>query len=97
MFRCYGALAGAALLAGCASRTVAPTVRELTVREYLFGAFGGAAVDIRDLCPSGGAQRLSIERHAGDYMASVLSFGLYLPHRLRVRCAPAERGQARTP
>jgi hypothetical protein len=73
---------------GCAQR-VAPSTREVSVHEYLFGAFGGAALDARDLCPGGDVSAFEIRRSASAYLVSVLSLGLYLPHQVRVRCRTA--------
>ncbi|HWA71163.1 MAG TPA: hypothetical protein VG937_02455 [Polyangiaceae bacterium] len=80
------ALSVGALATGCAQR-LAPGVREVSVHEYLFGAFGGGALDARDLCPSGSVESFEIRRSAGAYLASIASLGLYLPHQVRVRCA----------
>lgn len=74
-----------ALSSGCAQR-VAPPTREFSVHEYLFGAFGGATLDARDVCPSGEISEFEVRRDAGAYVASILSLGLYLPHRVRIRC-----------
>lgn len=79
-------LSWAACSAGCAQRIAPSTVREVSVHEYLFGAFGGSTLDARDLCPSGGVAEFEIRRDAGSYLVSILSLGLYLPHQVRVRC-----------
>lgn len=86
MFRRSALLATAGLLCACGSSAIGPSSREVTVREYLFGAFGGIALDVRDLCPAGNVERVWVHRRPGDYLASVLSFGFYLPHRVRVEC-----------
>jgi hypothetical protein len=70
---------------GCAQR-IAPPLREISVHEYLFGAFGGSALDVRDICPSGEASDFEIRRSASAYALSIVSLGLYLPHQVRVRC-----------
>lgn len=56
------------------------------MHEYLFGAFGGAALDMRDLCPKGDVSEFEIRRSASAYVVSVLTLGVYLPHQVRVRC-----------
>lgn len=70
---------------GCAQR-VAPSTREISVHEYLFGVFGGSALDARDVCPSGEISEFEIRRSASAYAVSILTLGLYLPHQVRVRC-----------
>jgi hypothetical protein len=80
------ALSFSAFAAGCTER-VAPGTHEVSVHEYLFGAFGGGALDARDLCPSGSVEAFEIRRNAGAYFASIASLGLYLPHQVRVRCS----------
>jgi hypothetical protein len=73
------------LSSGCAQR-VAPSVREISVHEYLFGAFGGGALDARDVCPAGAISDFEIRRNAAAYLASIVSLGIYLPHQVRIRC-----------
>jgi hypothetical protein len=79
-----------ALSSGCAQR-VAPPAREFSVHEYLFGAFGGATLDARDVCPSGEISEFEIRRDAAAYIVSIASLGLYLPHRVRIRCRVSGR------
>lgn len=56
------------------------------MHEYLFGAFGGAAFDLRDLCPGGEVSEFEIRRNASAYLVSIVSLGVYLPHQVRIRC-----------
>ena len=85
--RCCLAGSLALLLAstGCAQR-LAPGVREVTVREYLFGVFGGSAIDLRDVCPAADASAFEVRRDASSYLISVATLGLYLPHQVRIQC-----------
>ena len=81
------AISFSALGVSCAQRS-APGMREVSVHEYLFGAVGGSQIDARDLCPSRELTEFEIRRDAAAYFASIASLGLYLPHRVRVRCKP---------
>jgi hypothetical protein len=80
-----------ALASACAQRAT-PPIREISVHEYLFGAFGGRALDARDVCPSGVISDFEIRRDASAYLASIASLGIYLPHEVRIRCRE-ERGR----
>lgn len=80
-----GCALGLGLASGCAQR-VAPSTREISVHEYLFGAFGGASLDMRDVCPGGDVREVEIRRSASAYVVSVLTLGVYLPHQVRVQC-----------
>jgi hypothetical protein len=57
----------------------------------LFGVFGGSSLDARDVCPSGEISEFEIRRSAPEYVVSIVSLGLYLPHQVRIRCR--ETGQ----
>ncbi|MFZ5894077.1 MAG: hypothetical protein ACOY0T_23655 [Myxococcota bacterium] len=81
---CVGLVSASSLL-GCASARSAGT-HEFEVHQYVFGAFGGRALDLRDICENGARTSFVIRRSAGDYLVSVLSVGLYVPHRVHVRC-----------
>lgn len=81
----FGSALALGLGSGCAQR-VAPSTREISVHEYLFGAFGGSALDARDVCPSGEISEFEIRRNASAYVVSIVSLGLYLPHQVRIRC-----------
>jgi hypothetical protein len=80
------ALAGA--LCGCAGQRTGAE-REILVPRYVLGAFGGTAVDARDICESGRAAQVRTTRRAVDYAVGVLSLGLYVPHRLVLHCEKA--------
>ena len=86
-----GALLAAALpLFGCGAEARGSRERELMVRAYVFGAFGGRAIDVRDVCASGRARTVRLTRTASDYAAATLTLGMYVPHRVRVRCVGAQ-------
>jgi len=74
-----------AILLGCAGER-GVREREISVHRYVFGAFGGASVDVRDVCASGRAERIEVTRRFWAYAASFASLGLYLPHQLRIAC-----------
>lgn len=61
-------------------------MHETTVHRYVFGLFGGKAVDVRDLCASGRAREIRVRRPFWAHAASAMTLGLYLPHTLRVEC-----------
>ncbi|MGC4091355.1 MAG: hypothetical protein QM756_26445 [Polyangiaceae bacterium] len=71
--------------AGCASNRAG--THEVNVHEFVFGAFGGRALDVRDVCGDRPTTSLATRRSGLDYLFSVLSLGLYLPHRIQLRCA----------
>ena len=77
-------------VAGCAARN-ATGVHEVSVHQFVFGAFGGRALDLRDVCVGSAAQSFELRRSFSDYVVSVLSLGMYVPHQVRVRCE--ERAQ----
>lgn len=77
-------LLAASLPTGCASRG---PVR-VRVNHYVFGLAAGKSVDIRDVCRSGQAGSLALSRTFGDYLWSVVTLGLYLPHHVEVACLP---------
>lgn len=83
-------LAGVVLLAGCSAPTAAG-VHEVSVHEFVFGAFGGRGLDLRDVCVSSAPQSFELRRSALDYVLSVVSIGMYVPHRVRVRCEARTR------
>jgi hypothetical protein len=80
----WSCLALGALSAGCAARPAG--VHEVAVHQYVFGAFGGRAVDVRDVCGNQAVARLAIRRAALDYVLSIATVGIYLPHRVEVQC-----------
>jgi hypothetical protein len=90
MLRWLAALLLAISTSSCAPATVGRGVREISVQEYMFGAFGGATIDVRDVCPSGNVREVSLQRSTGDYVASVVTLGLYLPHEVRIACGAPE-------
>jgi hypothetical protein len=77
---------GLALVTACASARPSGA-HEVRVGNYVFGAFGGRGIDVRDLCGSQPARTIEVHREAIDYVVSVVTIGMYLPHRVRVRCA----------
>lgn len=76
------------LLAACSEHPPSG-VRAVTVQDYFYGAFGGAAIDLRDVCGDGEAREMSVHRRATDYLLSIATLGVYLPHQIRVRCRAA--------
>jgi hypothetical protein len=81
--------AAVALLAGACASTTHEAGR-VRVHEFLFGLSGGAALDVRDLCPSGQARELAIERSFSTYLIGVVTLGIYVPFDVRVRCSGPE-------
>jgi hypothetical protein len=73
-------------LAACAAP--APGVRSVWLPTYLFGAIGGGDLDLRDVCPSGAADQLSVGSSWSTLGVSVVTLGVYTPREARVRCAP---------
>lgn len=60
--------------------------REFAVHRYLYGTVGSAGLDVRDVCTSGRASQVRVTRRAADYLLSVATLGIYVPHRVVVRC-----------
>ena len=78
-------LFAALLLASCAAAP-GPGVRELSVHRYAFGLFGGREIDVRDLCGARELERVEVTRRFGAWAASIGTFGVYLPHQVRISC-----------
>ena len=74
------------LATSCASARASGT-HEVAVNEFVFGAFGGGAFDVRDACGERGVQSIELRRAGVDYLLSLATLGMYVPHRVRVRCA----------
>ena len=66
----------------------APSMRSVWLPTYLFGAIGGGDLDLRDVCPSGAADQLSVGSSWGTLGVSVATLGVYTPREARVRCVP---------
>jgi hypothetical protein len=73
-------------LAGCAAQR--PNVRSVWLPAYVFGAFGGGDLDVRDHCASGNADELSVGSSWATLGVSVATIGIYTPREVRLRCAP---------
>jgi hypothetical protein len=65
-----------------------PDVRSVWLPTYLFGSIGGGDLDVRDVCPSGTADQLSIGSTWSTLGVSVVTLGVYTPREAKVRCAP---------
>jgi hypothetical protein len=63
-------------------------VRSVWLPTYLFGAIGGGDLDVRDVCPSGAADQLSVGSSWSTLGVSVVTLGVYTPREARVRCVP---------
>lgn len=75
----------ALVVLGCAGP--APTVRRVWLPTYGFGAIGGGELDLRDICPSGRAEELSVGSSWSTLGISFVTLGVYTPREARVRCA----------
>lgn len=73
-------------VSACAAQR--PEVRTLWLPAYGFGIFDGGTLDLRDVCPSGGAEELSIGSSWASLGISAATLGVYTPREVRVRCAP---------
>lgn len=65
-----------------------PEVRSVWLPAYLFGSIGGGDLDVRDVCPSGTANQLTIGSSLGTLGVSVVTLGVYTPREAKVQCAP---------
>jgi hypothetical protein len=53
---------------------------------YAFGAIGGGDLDVRDVCPSGAAEELSVGSNWATLAVSFVTLGVYTPREAKVRC-----------
>lgn len=67
-------------------RVAAGPVRESWQSYYLFGAFGAAELDVRDLCASGQAHEIRTRANALTLLLSLSM--VYTPRIVSVTCAP---------
>ncbi|HKY37613.1 MAG TPA: hypothetical protein VJN18_16840 [Polyangiaceae bacterium] len=79
-------LALGVMLTGCAAHR--SNVRNVWLPAYVFGAFGGGDLDVRDHCASGVADELSVGSSWATLGVSVATIGIYTPREVRLRCAP---------
>ena len=79
-------LAACALL-GCAAPLPATTAaHEHWVPGYAFGLWGKADLDVRDDCPTTGAESVRIGTTWSTLLVSVITVGMYTPREVRVSC-----------
>jgi hypothetical protein len=90
-------LAAALLLAGCQTirydtgRPASPRHVVQPVHFWLWGLVGQpVVVDLDAACPDGAARWRS-QATAGDYLADVLTLGLYNPRTVTIECAEVAR------
>ncbi len=80
----------AALLAGsfgCAAALPASTPpHQHWVPGYAFGLWGKADLDVRDDCPTTGAESVRIGTTWSTLLVSVATLGVYTPREVRVHC-----------
>ena len=72
-------------LTACAAQR--PSVRSVWLPAYVFGAFGGGDLDVRDYCASGVADELSVGSSWATLGVSVVTIGIYTPREVKLRCA----------
>lgn len=90
------ALCAAAALAGChtvryqTGRPASPRKVEQTHHFFLWGLVGKPVVDLDAACPEGAA-RWSNHSTAGDWLASVVTLGLWSPRTVTIECAEVAR------
>lgn len=70
---------------GCAGPRAG--VRSVWLPTYGFGALGGGDLDLRDVCPSGRAEELSVGSSWATLAVSFVTLGVYTPREAKVRCA----------
>jgi hypothetical protein len=64
-----------------------PPPRTLWLPAYAFGAIGGGDLDLRDVCPHGAAEELSVGSTWSTLGISFATLGVYTPREAKVRCA----------
>jgi hypothetical protein len=72
---------------GCAAAlpASAPAHRHW-VPGYVFGLWGKAELDVRDDCPSSGAESVRIGTTWSTLLVSAATLGMYTPREVRVHC-----------
>jgi hypothetical protein len=71
---------------GCAAHQ--SNAHRVWLPTYLFGSIGGGDLDVRDVCPSGSAEQLSVGSSWSTLGVSLVTLGVYTPREAKVRCAP---------
>ena len=61
-------------------------VRSVWLPAYVFGAFGGGDLDVRDVCASGAVDEVSVGSTWATLGVSVATIGIYTPREVKVRC-----------
>jgi hypothetical protein len=81
-------LLAAALCSSCATTpsSALPPPRYHWVPGYVFGLWGKAELDVRDDCPTTGADNMRIGVTWSTLLVSVLTIGMYTPREVRVQC-----------
>ncbi len=74
-------------LPACAGRAHGQRVQSVWLPTYGFGAFGGGDLDVRDVCPSGSVDELSVGSSWATLGVSVVTLGVYTPREVKLRCA----------
>jgi hypothetical protein len=67
--------------------TVAGTQHDEWESFFLYGLVGSSTVDVREFCPEGQISSVRSGGNFGTELVSVLTFGLYTPREVSVRCA----------
>ncbi len=72
---------------GCAaSLPAAAPPHQHWVPGYVFGLWGKAELDVRDDCPTTGAESVRIGTTWSTLLVSVATLGAYTPREVRVQC-----------
>ncbi|MEP7050292.1 MAG: hypothetical protein ABJB12_08070 [Pseudomonadota bacterium] len=84
------ALCLAPLLAGClgcaAGLPPPAAAHQHWVAGYVFGLWGKADLDVRDDCPTAGAESVRIGTTWSTLLVSAATLGVYTPREVRVLC-----------
>ncbi len=71
-------------LAGCSAST--DGARRVWLPAYALGAIGGGDLDVRDYCPAGSRQELSVSASWATLGVSLATLGVYTPREVTIRC-----------
>ncbi len=80
---------GLALCTATACGAHRPRGRVAFMQSYVLGTLGDRELDVRDVCPSGWARRISVSPTPLTVLAGIVTLGLYTPREVVITCVEA--------